>query len=127
MLEVEVNPADVVAIPVDYNEMKCRCCKYIVRAVVANPLEENLFIRSSDYEEETNEETYEEDLEEDSDCKIGKCCDDCDGCCDGCDCTDIECERECHCDECDECDCTDIECERECNCDECEEYEDFGH
>lgn len=34
MLEVEVNPADVVAVPVDYNESKMRVCKYKVLSVV---------------------------------------------------------------------------------------------
>lgn len=34
MLEVEVNPADVVAVPVDYNESKMRVCKYTVLGVV---------------------------------------------------------------------------------------------
>ena len=34
MLEVEVNPADVVAVPVDYNQAKMRVSKYIVLGVV---------------------------------------------------------------------------------------------
>jgi hypothetical protein len=34
MIEVEVNPADVVAVPVDYNQAKMRCCKYLVLGVV---------------------------------------------------------------------------------------------
>ncbi len=34
MLEVEVNPADVVSIPVDYNQSKMRVCKYLVLGVV---------------------------------------------------------------------------------------------
>lgn len=34
MLEVEVNPADVVAIPIDYNNAKMRVCKYKVLGVV---------------------------------------------------------------------------------------------
>lgn len=34
MLEVEVDPADVVAIPVDYNNAKMRVCKYKVLGVV---------------------------------------------------------------------------------------------
>ena len=37
MLEVEVDPADVVAIPNDYNEAKMRVCRYHVRSVVVNP------------------------------------------------------------------------------------------
>lgn len=34
MLEVEINPADVVAVPVDYNQSKMRVCKYKVIGVV---------------------------------------------------------------------------------------------
>lgn len=34
MLEVEVNPADVVAIPADYDQSKMRVCKYLVLGVV---------------------------------------------------------------------------------------------
>jgi len=34
MLEVEVDPADVVAVPVDYNQSKMRVCKYKVLGVV---------------------------------------------------------------------------------------------
>ena len=34
MLEVEVNPADVVSIPVDYNQSKMRVCKYKVLGVI---------------------------------------------------------------------------------------------
>lgn len=34
MLEVEVNPADVVAVPIDYDQAKMRVCKYKVLGVV---------------------------------------------------------------------------------------------
>jgi hypothetical protein len=34
MLEVEVNPADVVSIPADYNQAKMRVCKYQVIGLV---------------------------------------------------------------------------------------------
>jgi hypothetical protein len=34
MLEVEVNPADVVAVPIDYDQAKMRVCKYRVLGVV---------------------------------------------------------------------------------------------
>lgn len=37
MLEVEVDPANVVAIPLDYNESKIRTCRYLVRSVVNEP------------------------------------------------------------------------------------------
>lgn len=34
ILEVKVNPADVVAVPTDYNQAKMRVCKYVVLSVV---------------------------------------------------------------------------------------------
>lgn len=37
MVEVEVDPADVVAVPVDYNQGKMRTCRYKVRSIVKNP------------------------------------------------------------------------------------------
>jgi hypothetical protein len=37
MMEVEVDPADVVAVPTDYNQAKMRTCRYTVRGVVVNP------------------------------------------------------------------------------------------
>lgn len=95
-VEVEVDPSDIVAIPRDYNEQKCRCCKYVVRSVVNNPLEENLLVR--------NERLASED-----DCE---CCDDCENCDD---CEDYSDEAE-GCDEdnsnnsnCNCCACTDQE------------------
>ncbi len=30
LIEVKVNPADVVSVPYDYGNAKCRCCKYVV-------------------------------------------------------------------------------------------------
>ncbi|CAK9252256.1 unnamed protein product [Sphagnum jensenii] len=44
MLEVEVNPADVVAVPVDYNQAKMRTCKYKVLSVVEQELSTSLRI-----------------------------------------------------------------------------------
>lgn len=60
MLEVEVNPADVVAIPVDYNNAKMRVCRYKVLGVVTTPFDESTVLRvvdpsyvpPSDFEEE---------------------------------------------------------------------------
>jgi hypothetical protein len=40
MLEVLVNPKDVVAVPTDYNQSKMRVCEYEVLGVVANPTED---------------------------------------------------------------------------------------
>jgi hypothetical protein len=63
MLEVEVNPADVVAIPADYNNAKMRVCKYKVLGVVATPFVEGTSLRVTDpsYQPESDFEEEEED------------------------------------------------------------------
>jgi len=48
MLEVEVNPADVVSIPVDYNQSKMRVCKYKVLGVVTTPFDPGESLRVTD-------------------------------------------------------------------------------
>lgn len=64
MLEVEVDPADFVAIPTDYNEMKARVCKYIVRAVVDVPRADRLVYTSSSFDEDEEVENEDEDEDE---------------------------------------------------------------
>ncbi len=66
MLEVEVNPADVVAIPADYNNSKMRVCKYKVLGVVTTPYEPSRALRVVD--ESYTPDDYE-DLSEDEDCE----------------------------------------------------------
>lgn len=46
---VEINPADVVSIPRDYNSQKLRTCKYVVIADYERPLENGLY--TSNYDE----------------------------------------------------------------------------
>ncbi len=46
MLEVEVNPADVVAVPVDYSNSKMRVCRYKVLGVVQNPHDNDTHLRN---------------------------------------------------------------------------------
>ena len=77
MLEVEVNPADVVAIPVDYNQSKMRVCKYKVLGVIHEELSSPLRV--------TN-------IAEDQ--AVDCCDDDCFDCCDDCGCE----ARTCDCD-----------------------------
>ena len=48
LLEVEVNPQDVVSVPNEYNGEKMRVCKYKVRAVCESKLETELY----DYDED---------------------------------------------------------------------------
>lgn len=73
MLEVEVNPADVVSIPVDYNQSKMRVCKYTVIGVVDHEHSSDTRIRhtKSSYPsyEAPEEEEYEEEEEEDNSCQ----------------------------------------------------------
>lgn len=67
MLEVEVNPADVVAIPVDYNQSKMRVCKYKVLGVVDKEHSSDMSLRITDpdYEEDdTDEEIYDRDRDD---------------------------------------------------------------
>lgn len=47
LIEVEVDPENVVAIPHDYNESKMRVCGYKVRAIVANPTTNNTLVVDS--------------------------------------------------------------------------------
>lgn len=42
MVEVEVDPADVVAVPIDYNQGKMRTCRYKVVKVITAPRQEKL-------------------------------------------------------------------------------------
>lgn len=72
-VEVKVDPADVVAVPVDYNGEKMRVCKYEVIGV------------SKGERAEKYTSSYKDDLDDDQDS-----CDDCDDChdsenCDDCD------------------------------------------
>jgi hypothetical protein len=44
MVEVEVDPADVVAVPIDYNQGKMRTCRYKVVKVITAPRQEKLLV-----------------------------------------------------------------------------------
>jgi hypothetical protein len=65
MLEVEVDPADVVAIPVDYNNAKMRVCKYKVLGVVDREHSSDVQLRVTSptysYPEDEGELVDEED------------------------------------------------------------------
>ena len=109
MLEVEVNPSDVVSIPVDYNNSKMRVCKYKVLGVVdkehssdvslrvVNPIPVDHFSDDkSDSEEPTHCEECGIELEDDESFV----------------CRDCEFDDESRCQYCDQFDC-DGECEEE--------------
>lgn len=69
MLEVEVNPADVVAVPVDYNQAKMRVCKYKVLGVVTQQHDPSVQYRAVGcdvgVEDEDDDGYYDEEDEED--------------------------------------------------------------
>jgi hypothetical protein len=60
IVEVEVNPEHVVAIPIDYNRSKIRVCEYYVRGIVKNP--EKTKIVPSAIEQEKMKEFIEKEL-----------------------------------------------------------------
>ena len=62
MLEVEVNPADVVAVPIDYNQAKMRVCKYKVLGVVDQQHDPGLQLRN------LSDQSFEDDCEDSCDC-----------------------------------------------------------
>lgn len=89
MLEVEVDPADVVAVPVDYNQAKMRVCKYKVLGVVDKAHSADTSLRivhdSGPEPEFENEEEEDEDEESCSSCGEERCYGDCEDCdCDEC-------------------------------------------
>ncbi len=64
---VKIDPADVVSIPVDYNNAKGRCCKYIVVGELVHTEEEELELRAVDDrwdDNDWNEPEFEEDFED---------------------------------------------------------------
>lgn len=94
MLEVEVDPADVVAIPVDYNNAKMRVCKYTVLGVVdsehssdvqlrvVNPVVDSEF-DDDDLDDDRDYDSADEDVHDCYDC--GGPCEEGDDICVDCD------------------------------------------
>lgn len=109
MIEVEVDPSDVVAIPTDYNSSKMRVCKYRVRSVVANPNESKHLVRNPEPEVASGDEAPEpgecwEDCEDCGGAGVVNC-PSCEGCCvgegDDDECVDCDGEGVQTCDTCD--------------------------
>lgn len=83
MLEVVVDPADVVAVPVDYNQTKMRVCRYVVLGVVTQPHADGTELRSlgltpsadsmDGCEPDEEEEENEEECGECGTCECEKC------------------------------------------------------
>jgi hypothetical protein len=43
MVQVKVNPKDVVSVPIDYNNQKIRCCEYLVMSIIDGEIKEDIF------------------------------------------------------------------------------------
>lgn len=71
MLEVVVNPADVVSVPADYNQSKMRVCKYMVLGVVDQEHSSDLSLRVIN--DSSSEQDYHEELEEDEEVEETYC------------------------------------------------------
>lgn len=85
LMVVEIDPADVVSIPVDCEFQKLRTCKYKVVAEYEGALDEFKVYRSefpTDYDDDVDRE-WDEDEEEETCEECGYCTDDCE-----CDCDD---------------------------------------
>lgn len=69
MLEVEVNPANVVSVPIDYDNSKMRVCEYTVLGVVNKEHSSNTSLRKTNSTlSETSSLDEEDDLRECNDC-----------------------------------------------------------
>jgi hypothetical protein len=80
MLEVEINPADVVAVPVDYSNAKLRVCEYKVLSVVKQEVSTPIRVTKThtpaclpDCGDDEEVEDEDEDLEEDEDYFCNDC------------------------------------------------------
>lgn len=71
ILLVEINPADVVSVPEDYNCQKLRTCKYVPRKVVEEVVS-STFYSLSNYSLSSNPEDYEDEdyVEDDEDLEV---------------------------------------------------------
>ena len=92
MLEVEVDPADVVSIPVDYNQSKMRVCKYKVLGVVDKEHSSEIQLRVTDhsYQEEDYDDEPSEDDDEEYCVDCGEVTDPGYDLCMDCECNDVE-------------------------------------
>jgi len=95
MLEVKIDPADVVAIPTDYNNAKMRICKYEVLGVVTTPFDPSECLRITN----TNS-SNQDNLEQEGERFISCCEEELCGCPLGCSCIDEGCCSSSYCDEC---------------------------
>jgi hypothetical protein len=123
MLEVEVNPADVVAIPTDYSNSKMRVCRYTVLGVVTQPYEPTVALRVINQAQFDSDLNDEDEVEECENCGAEVYGDDllCEECqdeeasCEYCD--ELDCLGECQDEDRHECSyCGEIIYSGECDC-----------
>lgn len=67
LLEVKVNPKDVVAVPTDYNNEKMRVCEYKVIRVTDGPREEPVYQYDDSYNNPEYDSDYIDDIDDDDD------------------------------------------------------------
>lgn len=82
LVEVKVNPTDVVAVPTDYNGTKMRTCKFEVIQECADMRSESLYPNNQPTEEESEEEELDGDKCFSDSCEEGA--DDCEEHCQQC-------------------------------------------
>ena len=73
MLEVEVDPEHVVAIPSDYNQAKMRVSKYVVLGEVSEESSGRVKVTNSTEYQDEDEEEDEEDCDVNGNCYSGYC------------------------------------------------------
>jgi hypothetical protein len=113
MLEVEVSPADVVAIPVDYNNAKIRVCKYKVLGVVDKEHSDDVNLRVVNPVADNDDDNDNDDADDAEDEKEY-----CDRCC------SYDCDGDCYYEFCQECG-EDVEYGYDL-CEACEDEQDLG-
>ena len=94
IMEVEINPADVVSIPIDCNYQKLRTCKYKVVAEHELPLTSPVYASRFETDQDDDVDVWSSDEEENNLCsgcnwECESWCMDCEQCGDCCECGDI--------------------------------------
>lgn len=94
IMEVEINPADVVSIPTDCNFQKLRTCKYKVVAEHELPLTSPVYASRFETDQDDDVDVWSSDEEENNLCsgcnwECESWCMDCEQCGDCCDCGDL--------------------------------------
>ena len=94
IMEVEINPADVVSIPTDCNFQKLRTCKYKVVAEHELPLTSPVYASRFETDQDDDVDVWSSDEEENNLCsgcnwEFESWCMDCEQCGDCCECGDL--------------------------------------